>query len=252
MIAIMSAMEEECVSLINLMQNTQETFIAGRTYHVGELWDKEVVVVFSRWGKVAAASTTVILIREFKASEVIFTGVAGAIDKTLCVGDVIIGTSLYQHDLDARPMLAQYEIPLLGIVGIETDRNRRQQLYQAAVKFIDTELTKVVSKQSLDEFSLSKPKVILAGIATGDQFITDDEHAATIKNNLPDVVCVEMEGGAVAQVCNEYGVRFSVVRTISDSADSHASIDFPKFVAVVAQVYSLGIIRLLFNNEKTI
>lgn len=246
-IAILSAMEEECLSLIYQMQDKQEICIGSRTYYEGVLWGKDVVVVFSRWGKVAAASTTVILIREFKVTEVIFTGVAGAIDRRLNIGDVVIGDRIYQHDIDARPMLAQYEIPLLGIKDISSDRIRQTQLFDAATEYVNTQLENTVEKSCISEFKLHSPKVLLAGVATGDQFITCEKQAATIKQNLPDVACVEMEGGAVAQVCNEYDMTFSIIRTISDSANSDSSIDFQRFVTDVASVYSLGIVKNVFN-----
>jgi len=213
-IALMSAMQEECSSLIEQMIDVEEIVIAGRIFYKGKLWEKDVVLVFSRWGKVAAASTTVVLIREFKVSEIIFTGIAGAIDSDLNVGDVVIGKHIYQHDIDARPILARYEIPLLGIVAIETDTNRRPVVYDAACRFVDTQLTSILSKECIRGFNITNPKVVVAGIATGDQFISNEQQAMTIRSDLPDVVCVEMEGGAVAQVCNEYNMKFSIVRII--------------------------------------
>lgn len=247
-LAILSAMEEECVSLIEHMQIAEQIAIAGRIYYKGRLWDKDVVIVFSRWGKVAAASTTVVLIREFGATEILFTGVAGAIDTRLNVGDIVIGNTLYQHDMDVRPMLARYEIPLLGTVGIKSDATRQEQIYAAANVFVNTQINDYIPKESIEEFNIGQPKVVLAGIATGDQFITCNEQSAHIINNLPDVVCVEMEGGAVAQVCSEYEVSFSIIRTISDSANAESSIDFQRFVTVVAKQYSLGIVKNLFKK----
>jgi len=253
-IAILSAMPEECSSLIECMCNAEQTKIARRVFYKGQLWDRDVVLVFSRWGKVAAASTTVVLIREFGAKEIIFTGVAGAINPELKVGDVVIGNKLYQHDIDARPMLAQYEIPLLGIVDIESDPGRREQIEAAASTFVTEQLFSSISKSSILEFNIDMPNVVIAGIATGDQFISNESQAAQLRENLPDVACVEMEGGAVAQICNEYDIPFSVIRTISDSANAEAGLDFPKFVANVASEYSLGIMKCLFeimdNNDR--
>ncbi len=85
-----------------------------RTYTIGELAGVTTVVVFSRWGKVAAAITVSTLILEFKVTELLFTGVAGAIDHRLQIGDIVLGKRLIQHDMDARPLMAQFEIPLLG------------------------------------------------------------------------------------------------------------------------------------------
>ena len=59
---------------------------------------------------------------------------------------------------------------------------------------------------------------------------------------LPDVMCVEMEGAAVAQVCLEYNVPLTVIRTISDTADHNARVDFGKFIVEVANAYSRAIV----------
>ena len=59
---------------------------------------------------------------------------------------------------------------------------------------------------------------------------------------LPDIQCVEMEGAAVAQVCLEFGTPFTVIRTISDTADHNARVDFGKFIVEVANAYSRAII----------
>lgn len=51
-----------------------------------------------------------------------------------------------------------------------------------------------------------------------------------------------MEGAAVAQICHEHGVPFSIVRTISDSANEEAALDFPEFLKNVAGPYALGVV----------
>lgn len=60
---------------------------------------------------------------------------------------------------------------------------------------------------------------------------------------LPDVLCVEMEGAAVAQVCYEFDLPFTIIRTISDEADEAATIDFTKFIEKISNVYSIEIIK---------
>jgi len=56
-------------------------------------------------------------------------------------------------------------------------------------------------------------------------------------------LCVEMEGAAVAQVCFEYNIPFSIFRTISDKANDNAHIDFPAFAKEIASKYALGILK---------
>ena len=80
-------------------------------------------------------------------------------------------------------------------------------------------------------------------VVSGDQFINSLEKRDEILSLLPDVQCVEMEGAAVAQVCLEFGTPFTVIRTISDTADHNARVDFGKFIVEVANAYSRAIIQ---------
>ncbi len=249
-IAIMSAMAEENEALVKQMTGVFTTKVGGRTYHQGELWGHSVVLVFSHWGKVAAASTVTYLISGLGVKEVIFTGVAGAIRSDLKVGDIVIGEQFYQHDMDASPIIPRHEIPLLGRASIESDIDRREPLKQAAERFIEQDLAKALSADLRDEFSLEAPKVVIGDIASGDQFISSNFDVVDLRERLPSVTCVEMEGAAVAQVCEAFHIPFSVIRTISDSADDTAGVDFPRFIGEVAKRYSLGIMQCLLDTKK--
>ena len=90
MIGIMGAMQEEVNNLLVQLKDVKTTTLGKRTYYEGVLFGKCVVIVFSRWGKVAAATTVSSLLLKFKVSELIFTGVAGAINHTLKIGDIVI------------------------------------------------------------------------------------------------------------------------------------------------------------------
>jgi adenosylhomocysteine nucleosidase len=252
MIGILSAMAEENDSLTKQMVRAEISEAGKRAYHSGLLWDVPSVVVFSRWGKVAAAISATFLISKFNVSEIIFTGVAGGADPRLKIGDVVIGNNLYQHDMDASPFFPRYEIPLLGVRGIQTDQNRRRALLKAAQNFARQDMANAVSAEVLRDFGISQPQVIEGDMASGDKFVADKGEIHSLRNSLPSVACVEMEGAAVAQVCFEYGVPFSIIRTISDSADEAAHIDFPRFVNLVAKVYSHGILKHLLGESMSV
>ncbi len=76
-----------------------------------------------------------------------------------------------------------------------------------------------------------------------DQFLSDAIATQNLSSALPSVLCVEMEGAAVAQVCFEYNIPFSIIRIISDKANDNAHIDFPLFAKEVASHYALGILQ---------
>ena len=101
--------------------------------------------------------------------------------------------------------------------------------------------------EEAQKFNIAKPKVFIEDIASGDQFISTSQQIEKIKNKLSNIACVEMEGAAVAQVCYEYDVPFSIFRTISDKANDNAHIEFQKFAEQVASKYALGILKNYFE-----
>ena len=90
---IMAAMPEEIEGVVKLVENPEVKLIGGREYTIGTIHDKNVVVVFSRWGKVAAASTVTTLIDMFNVNQIVFTGIAGGIHSDLKVGDIVVASS---------------------------------------------------------------------------------------------------------------------------------------------------------------
>lgn len=244
----MGAMPEEIEGITRLMQHKTKTTSGGRTYYCGQINGTKVVLVFSRWGKVAAATTTTNLILQFKITHLLFTGVAGGIANQIQVGDIVVATSLIQHDMDARPLMPQYEIPLLGKTYFDTDETLSNQLITAAGTFLnDKELHRHIDDATLKQFGITQPKLHTGVIASGDKFVSDNSYRDSLLQNLPGVVCVEMEGAAVAQVCYEYNIPFCIIRTISDSADEHAHFSFTDFIKQVAGVYSFCIIQRLLH-----
>ena len=177
----------------------------------------------------------------------LFTGVAGGVDPALRVGDVVVGTRFTQHDMDARPLFKRHEIPLLGAAGLGADDALAARLQAASERFV-ARLDEHIDAGTRQVFGLERPRVVSGEIASGDRFFASQTDVVELRERLPAVCCVEMEGAAVAQVCHEHGVPFAVVRTISDAADAHAPVDFVRFLHSVASVYSRGILAEFFRH----
>ena len=247
-------MAEEVESLLSELSNQTSEVHGKRTYYKGRLFNKiDVVIVFSRWGKVAAAATTAILIERYDCQEIIFTGVAGGVQHGLNVGDVVVADRLVQHDMNATPIFKRFEIPLLGVTEFATSDCRREQLIKAANTFVATAdgksgLNKMTTSEQRQRFHISNPKVITGLAASGDKFFASKEDLDQLRMDLPECACVEMEGAAVAQVCHEHDIPFSIFRIISDGADDGADIDFQAFVKEIATVYSHGILELALTS----
>jgi adenosylhomocysteine nucleosidase len=249
-IGIMGAMSEEIQHIIAELSDRQDHETSQRTFHTGQLWGKPVVLVFARWGKVAAATTATTLIHRFGVKEILFTGVAGAVDHALSLGDIVVGKHLYQHDLDARPFFSRHEIPLLGVSALPTCSKRRTRLERAVETFLREDLGPVKSEAQKLGINLPNPRLVTSDIASGDKFFAEKSAIHELQSRLPSVSCVEMEGAAVAQVCHEHQIPFSIMRTISDSGDEKAPVDFAAFVNNVASAYSHGVIRHLLQMDE--
>ncbi len=180
------------------------------------------------------------MILEFGVDRIVFTGVAGAISPELNVGDIVIGQRLYQHDMDARPLMRRFEIPLTGKTSYETPQQNVDIMAHAVHNFL---INNKEFRKTLHDHNIVNVKMLIGDIASGDLFISSTEMKQALIKNLPSVVCAEMEGAAVAQVCDDYGVPLIVVRIISDTADEEAHISAIGFVNQHAGDYSLSILK---------
>ena len=252
-IGIVSAVPGESGKLLELMEKPyQSREIGMRTYHKGKLHGIDTVLVASRVGKVAAAATVTHLIVEYKVDCIIFTGVAGAIDPTLNVGDVVVANALIQHDMDARPFCPIHEIPLLKFIECHPDSLLEKLGTQAAEQFVKKEFQKQIPAAILSEFNIKQPKAVTGLVITGDQVISQDSQKLNLREKLPHALCVEMEGAGVSQVCYEYSIPCAIIRTISDYANHEKThIDVKKFVSQVSGYYSVAIINNMYAGIQS-
>ena len=120
-IGIICAMKEEIGTTLNKLTNISKRKFGDLEIFSG-LWKSDslnklyVSIAFSGWGKVSAARTTTRMLAtdlNLKAIDTIFfTGVAGGIGNNLKQWDIIIGSQLMQHDMDARPLFEKFVLPL--------------------------------------------------------------------------------------------------------------------------------------------
>lgn len=242
-LGLISALPEEQAGLIHAMKDVRQLTRGMRNYAVGSLWGVECICVLSRVGKAAAAATTATLIDYFNVTHIVFTGVAGSGDAAVRVGDIVIADALLQHDMDASPLFPRFEVPLLGRARFDADPYLVEHLALAARAFVAEDLAGAISAADRATFRLDRPGVHLGLVASGDEFIQERQKIAGLKRALPDLRAVEMEGAAVAQVCFEFNIPCAVIRTISDSADDGAAVDFMRFIERVASSYAFNVMR---------
>ena len=198
-----------------------------------------VSFAWSGWGKVSAArAATRIISFEFNNLPIeflIFTGVAGAINSNLKQWDIVIASELIQHDMDARPLFDKYVIPSLNLKRIKAN----QKLLDLTYKYISEGLN-----NGLHEMFGSVHKGL---IATGDQFISKKESANKLSEDIKQLLAVEMEGAAVAQVAIQEKIPCQIIRVISDEADSSSPSDFVQFMDKYIKS-SAKLVKILLDN----
>jgi adenosylhomocysteine nucleosidase len=215
-IGIIGAMDEEIRLLVDSFEKIQEIQWNEFTFYSGILFGKEVVIIRSGVGKVFSAMICQYLIDKFNIDYVLFSGVGGALNSDLQIGDVLLGVDAVHHDLDVRPLGFKIgEIPYTKYRFFSSDTHLLELAQQA---------------------ELSDNKIVKGRILTGDQFFTHTE--LMDRSFLIDELkgdCIEMEGAAVAQVCTVNKIPSLIIRTITDKADGTAADDFNAFKEIVAK-----------------
>lgn len=228
-LAIMGAMEEEIEPLLAHFKNVNIVEFANNKYYEVNYNGLDIVIAYSKIGKVFASLTASTMIQKFGCDTLLFSGVAGAINTDLKIGDLIIADKLCQHDLDITAFGHPNGFVPGGSVFVETSEKLR-----------------TVAKEVANENDL---KVIEGTIATGDQFVHSVERKDFIESTFK-ADALEMEGASVAVICDALNIPFFVLRAISDSADGGADIDFDEFLkssAVNSANYLIKIVDKLQN-----
>ena len=208
-IAIMGAMPEEIQPLLEIFGEYSVEEFGKNRYYTTNYKGIDIVLAYSKIGKVFSTLTATTLIEKYGCKKLLFSGVAGGINPELKIGDLIIASKLAQHDLDITAFGHPFGYVPEGSVYIDTD-----PLLNAIAK-------KVAQSQNI--------KLIEGVIATGDQFIANEERKGWIQSTF-NADALEMEGGSVAVVCDALNVPFCILRAISDTADGEADISFDEFL----------------------
>ena len=213
-LAIMGAMEEEITPLLKHFTDIKKVEFAKNTYYEAKFDNLDVVIAYSKIGKVFSTLTATTMIEHFSCDTLLFSGVAGGINPALKIGDLIVASKLSQHDLDITAFGHPHGYVPGGEVYVNTDEN---------LKNIALEVAKE-----------NDIKIIEGIIATGDQFVCDEKRKEFIETTF-NADALEMEGASVAVVCDALNVPCLILRAISDTADMDAGFNFEEFLVQSAK-----------------
>ena len=230
-IGILCAMPEEVGSTLENLKNIETKKFGDLKIHSGDWYfsnssskslNIRLSIAWSGWGKVSSARATTRIIQSIyqnkKVDLIIFTGVAGSANNKLKKWDIVVSECMMQHDMDARPIYDKFVIPALNTKRICPNKDLVNLIFDSLIK----------NEQNSKNSNFGN--LYKGLIATGDMFISDKIKLERIRKEIPEVLAVEMEGGAFAQVAMQEKIDWIVLRVISDSADGDAVNDFKEFL----------------------
>ena len=233
-IGLICAIPQELAALQRDLAQTHTEAAAHTTFVTGVLDGHEVVLAGSGMGKVNAAIVSTLLADRFGCRTIVFSGVAGGLDPALSIGDVVVADRIVQHDAGVleNGMIRTYQPGHAPII------NPTERLGYP----VDPELLARV-KARLEAMPVPG-QIVYGTVLSGDQYLNCETTRQRLLSEL-DGKAIEMEGGAVAQVCEAFGLPWLVIRALSDLAGGNALFDFTAFVEQASATSAIILRRLL-------
>jgi adenosylhomocysteine nucleosidase len=237
-IGLICAIPQELAHLRAVLADSHSQQAAHTVFDIGTIDGHQVVLAGSGMGKVNAALVTTLLADRFDCRTIVFSGVAGGLDPQLTIGDIVIADFVIQHDAgvleDERVRVYQ---PGYAPIINPTDRLG----YPADPELLDR------VRQRLDGWGAgwgAPGQIVYGTVLSGDQYLNCENSRERLRVELGGQA-IEMEGGAVAQTCEAFGVPWLVIRALSDLAGGNALFDFTTFVDQAAASSAAILRRLL-------
>ena len=222
MIGIIGAMDEEISVISSEIKNLTVYDINNMKFYKGKIYDKDIVLVKSGIGMVNASITTTLLFKEFGVDKILFSGVAGSLNRNVNVGDVVIGDSLLEYLFDATEF--GYEIGTIPRMDTSIFRS-------------DILLNKIKNILKNDNIYYGK-------ILSGDKFVSNLSEKEKLGEKF-NALAVDMESASVAHCAHVLGIEFAIIRSISDSLNSSSVIEYTEFVNLAANNSKDVILKIL-------
>jgi len=192
----------------------------GRFFR-GNFAGKELVLMTSGIGYNHAARACMHLIDRFSPSAILSLGLAGSVDLTTTVGDILLVTHL----------LRVVDMEKLGV----------GEIYKVDENIIDI-ISRILDKNG---FTFK-----IGGILTVPHFVFKLEERCRIGRHI-EVKAVEMEGAAIASEARKHGIPLVALRLISDDMSSR-EINYGMLIGPTGKPTFKGGIRLSLVHGRDI
>ena len=218
---VIVAMDSELNMLLAEMSDHSETDANGYTFHRGTIGNREIIAMQCGIGQVNAAVGALTMIERFAPDAIINTGIAGGTGGGAAILDVVVGTDVAYHDVWCGP------------------GNEPGQVQGLPSRF--------AGATDLFGIDAATPGVKLGLIASGDRFVSTPAELAAVLEAQPDAMAVDMESGAIAQVCHMKGTPFLAIRVVSDTPGTENHIDQYLDFWNIAPGRTFAILRSILN-----
>ena len=239
--AVITAFAPEIVALRTAMTDKHETVVSGTTFITGSLEGKPVVLFLSGVSMVNAAMNTQRALDRFHVSRVVFSGIAGGVDPSLDVGDVVVPDQWgeYLESVMAREdtpghFASTYRDPIVGanfgmifpkVVEVTGPGGKlEERAWFPADPALVALARRIAPDAVLKRCSASgkclekPPKVVVGGNGVSGQSFVDNAALRAWAFSTFQARVLDMETAAVGQVAYANGVPFVGFRSLSDLA----------------------------------
>jgi len=239
-IAVISAFPPELQVLQASTRDQKRYTAAGVTFITGTLEDKPVVLFLSGVSMVNAAMSTQLALDHFVVSRIVFSGIAGGVDESLDIGDVIVADQWSQNletafaretdkGFEVSPSIRNDDLPAFGMMvprsvmiarGDAPPETRRWFPVDPAL--LDTARavaqTAPLARCVADRCLVHAPKVVVGGNGISAPVFLDNAAYRRYARETFKARVVDMESAAVAHVAYANGTPFIAFRSLSDLA----------------------------------
>jgi adenosylhomocysteine nucleosidase len=239
--AVISAFAPEIAALDAAMTEKHQVVVSGTTFTTGVLQGKPVVLFLSGVSMVNAAMNTQRALDRFHISRIVFSGIAGGVDPSLDVGDVVVPDQWgeYLESVMAREdspghFASTYRDPIVGanfgmifpkVVEVTGPGGRlEQRTWFPADPALVALARRIAPAAALKRCSAAgqclkaPPKVVVGGNGVSGQSFVDNAAFRAWAFATFQARVLDMETAAVGQVAYANGVPFVGFRSLSDLA----------------------------------
>ena len=212
-IALCFAGYEEIAAMAELAAPlTPENTGSALSCFSASLEERQLILTMSGVGKVNAALAAGFLLKRFQPELIISAGVCGSLTGKLGIGQTVLATGVYYHDM---------QMSLL------------QDFYPS------------LTDHALTVFMEEGCAVRAGKIATGDVFV---EGKVRERLNLrAGTLACDMESAAVAQAAHAYRVPFMALRTVTDTPEHEGQDVFDKNCLSASKVNAALLVKLILS-----